>query len=162
VRVGDGVGDLHRNFNRPPHVYRTAGHLRAKRLPLGELEDEVDAAVMFPDIEHGDDVRVGQADDAARLLDQSCRIRGEVRRQDADRDGPSEAGVARAIQVAGSGLLEPLQKIVVSDDAERRRRAHGPGSSSMTLCTSSFASPICSSTMAISIVGRPGVRALWQ
>ena len=46
----------------------------------------------------------------------------------------------------------------MSDDTERGgRRCGHVRSASMTLCTSSFASPICSSTIVMSIVGRPGM-----
>ena len=56
--------------------------------------------------------------------------------------------------------FELLEQVVMRDDTDWcGRSAHGR-LDSITLCTSSLASPICSSTSAISIVGRPGVRAL--
>ena len=61
-----------------------------------------------------------------------------------------------------TGRFELFEQVVMRDHTDRRgRSAHGR-LDSITLCTSSLASPICSSTSAISNVGLPGVRALWQ
>ena len=76
---------------------------RLERLTLLELEREVDAAVVLADVEERGDVRVRQRREAARLLDQRGAVRGEVRRQQTDRDRPSKLRVARAIQIAWAG-----------------------------------------------------------
>jgi hypothetical protein len=67
----------------------------------------------------------------------------------------------RTIQLARARRLEPFEQVVVGDDADGAWRVHGR-SVSITVCSSSFASPICSITKAMSSVGRPGVRAFWQ
>src|SRR5688572_2402050 len=162
MRVGHRVGHLHCKIERSPHVQHASSHLGAKRLSLQELEDQEHAPVVIADIEQGDDVRVRQADQAARALHESGGIGGEGARQQANGDGAAAMGVARAVQLAGAGWVKTLEKVVVCDDAQWSGGVHVRRSSSMTLCTSSLASPICSSTMAISIAGRPGRRALWQ
>jgi hypothetical protein len=68
-------------------------------VPVDELHHEEADAVDLLDREQGDDVRVIEAGDAARLAfepRQAVRIGGERRRQDLDRDLPSEPGVAGA------------------------------------------------------------------
>ena len=88
----------------------------------------------------------------------SAASRREVRRKKPHRDRAPEARVARAEQLARARRLEPLEQVVMRNDAERRRRgiAHPALSRSMTLWSSSFASPICSTTSAMSSVGFPG------
>ena len=77
------------------------------------------------------------------------------------RDGPAEARVARPEQLARARRLEPFEQVVMRNDADRRRSgvAHPALSSSMTLWSSSFASPICSTTSAMSSVGLARVSA---
>ena len=97
-----------------------------------------------------------------------ARSRADSRRSlpAGSRTRPCGRAVCRGRGTARPGRrLQPLEQVVVGDrrrSARRRARAHMPRrSSSMTLCSSSFASPICSRTSAMSIVGRAGrARAL--
>ena len=91
---------------------------------------------------------------AARLAASGVKSGG----QQPHRDGASKPRVARAEQLARTRRLEPFEQVVMRNDADRRRSgvAHPALSSSMTLCSSSFASPICSTTSAMSSVGLPG------
>ena len=161
--IGNGVGNLNRDLHRAPHVHRTPGRLRAQRLSFLELEREVDAAVVFADIEERGDIGMRQRAQAARAGDQALTIDREIFRQQSNGNRSSELRVARAKEISRARRLEPLEQVVVRDDADwRGRRFSHERSASITLCTSSFASLICSSTIEMSIVGLPGCRALWQ
>ena len=59
--VGDGVGNLDRDLDRPADVHRPPAHLRAQRLSLQELEREVHAALVLADVEQRGDVGMRQA-----------------------------------------------------------------------------------------------------
>src|SRR5581483_1885327 len=115
-------------------------------------------------VEERRDVRVREGDERPRLFQQRRAIgfvAREIGWQEPYRHGAAETRIAGAIQLAGTCRLETLQQGVMRDRTNRCGRAHGL-SSSMTLCTSSLASPICSSTSAMSSVGLPGTRVLWQ
>ena len=58
--IGNGVGDLDRDLHRASDVHRTAGRLGAQRLSFLELEGEVDAAVVFADVEERRDIGMRQ------------------------------------------------------------------------------------------------------
>src|SRR5690606_23133911 len=110
------------------------------------------------------DVRMREGHERVRVFDErgaGGAVGKEPLREQAYDNGAPEARVASAEQLAGAGRFQPLEQVVVCDDAYRRGRrcAHF---SSITVCTSSLASPICSSTIARSIAGRPGRRLLWQ
>ena len=105
-----------------------------------------------------------------RLGDQFGACRGArpcKRGQQPHRHRAPQPGVPRSIQLAWPRRLQRLEQVVVGHHADGAGRA-GSGrrghvrSSSITVCSSSFASPICSTTRAMSSVGLPGVRALWQ
>src|SRR6478609_6687305 len=78
--------------------------------------------------------------------------------------GATVPRIPSAIQLTWSGWFEALEQVVVRHGADGRRLLHPATglSSSITLWTSSLASPICSTTIAISSAGRPGSLALWQ
>src|SRR5687767_15107302 len=104
-----------------------------------------------------------QCAQAARGGDQPLTIDREIFRQQSNGNRSSELRVASAKEISGARHLESLEQVVVRDHADRRgRRFSHERSASMTLCNSSFASLICSSTIETSIVGLPGCRALWQ
>src|SRR4029450_5033817 len=161
VRIGNGVGDLDGDFNGTTDVQGTAGSLGTKRLPFLELEGQIHPGIVFAAIEKSRDIGMRERAQSSRPLNQPLSIDSEISRQQAHRNRASELGVARPIEIARPGRLQALEQVVVSDDPNRggRRRGH-VCLASMTLCTSSFASLICSSTIVMSIVGRPGCRAL--
>ena len=123
VRVGDGVRHRNGEVHRAPHVDRPPAHLGSKRLPLEELEDEVDAPFVLADVEHRGDVRMRERRKAARLFDERvARVwRGEVGRQEPHHDRAAKLRIARAEQLAWSGRLEPFEQVVVRDDGDRPR-----------------------------------------
>src|SRR6185295_565961 len=75
--------------------------------------------------------------------------------------------VARAIEISWDGRFRLFEQVVMRDRPQRTRAAAGPERSrgahdrspSITLCTSSFASPICSSSSAMSRTVDHGHRA---
>jgi hypothetical protein len=159
--IGDGVGDLNGDFDCTADVHRAARRLGAERLPLLKLESEIDAGVMFAHIKESRHVGMGQRAQRPRSDNQALTVDGEIDWQQAHRYRASELRVTRPIEVTWTRWLQALEQVVVSDNPERggRRCAH-VCLASMTLCTNSFASLICSNTMVMSSVGRPGCRAL--
>src|SRR5205814_2197335 len=144
---------------------RTAAHLVAQRLAFQEFKDDEDAPLVLADVEDRRDVRVRQRNEAARPLDERLVMRGVyvLFRQHANDDGAAFPRVARAEQFSGPCRGQPLEQVVMRDDCDRTRngRRHSVFCS-ITVCSSSLASPICSMTSAMSSVGRPGTRVLWQ
>ena len=113
-----------------------------------------------------------QRDESARLVHE-CRCAdrlGEVFRQKADGDGASVLRVARAKQISGPGRLQPLEQVVVRDDAERTRNGRRSFSLSLddglhqlfrvadlleTIAMSSVGVPACERSDSRRHAGRP-------
>ena len=125
VRVGDGVGNLDRDLHGAADVHRPARRFGPQRLALQELEREVDAAVVLADVESVVTFGCDRLVRPRACVDERGAVRGEIRGQQPDRDRASELGVARAIQIAGTGRLELLEQVVVGDDTERARARRG-------------------------------------
>ena len=166
VGVGKRVRHLDRQLDSAAHVHWATRHLGPQRPTLQILEDDEDSTVVLARIEQRNDVGMRPGDERPRRLQQGRarrRVGREVGRQEAHGHGSPEACIPRAIQLTETCGLEPLEKCVVGNRADRvLDDGTHRFSSSMTLCSSSLTSPICSSTSAISSVGLPGVRALWQ
>src|SRR5687768_5204 len=174
VRFGDRVGELNAQVDDTPHVHHPSGHFRAKRLSFEILEDEIETTVVLPGLKYRRHVRMRQRCEGSRPLEQRAAIIGRIDkpgREQAHRHRAPEAGITRAIELARTSGVEALEQVVMTDDTDRRRHGNvhvrSGGSSgpplpstddSMTLCNSSFASPMCSMTSAMSSVGLPGIR----
>ena len=168
VRVGDAVGDLDRQL-RPRGARSSAARpsRRAATVPSGTRRRDTTRPSCSPTsnsvVTFGCDSAISDA-----RLRRSATPR--PRHPAVKSAGSSRTATVRPSRVSrarnsspGPGGLEPFEQVVVRDDADRRRSgvAHPALSGSITLCSSSFASPICSSTSAMSSVGLPGhARAL--
>jgi hypothetical protein len=74
----------------------TVLHELSKRLPLDELHDDVVRAAIFTDVEDCRDVGVIQRGSGSSLTfesSESFSVRGKMRGEDLDGDGPLESGV---------------------------------------------------------------------
>ena len=94
------------------------------------LEDDVLAAVVLPAVDHGDDVRVRQPRDGARLAAEALEVLGVlgvVLVEDLDRDLALELAVVRTEHAGhATGSHELLELVAVGDQiAGLRGPRHG-------------------------------------
>ena len=109
VRGGEPARDLGGDGERGAHRQRTAGEPRAQRLALEQLRDQVRHALGPPDVEHDEQVRMGDRADRARLLREPAEpllVRAELGRQDLDGDGAADARIARSPHLAHATRAE--------------------------------------------------------
>ena len=103
VRLGETVGDLHGDVEKPLGRERVSRRQDlAKGLPLHELHRDVDRPVGFADVVDGQDVGVVQGRGRARLLLEALAtigIVGRGGRQHLDRYIAAEPGIGRAIDL---------------------------------------------------------------
>src|SRR5688572_1907213 len=97
--VRDGIGHLNGDLDGSPDIHLPSCRLCAERLALLKLERQIDATIMFADVEKSRDVGMGQRAEPSRPFDQPLTVHGEVRWQEPDSDCASELGVSRTIQV---------------------------------------------------------------
>ena len=133
VRKCEPVGDPERELERPPHrQFPGAQHELLEVLAVDVLEDDVLPSVVVPAVDDGDDVRVREPRDRARLAAEALevfRILGVVLVEDLDRDAPIELAVVRAKDARHpAGAEELLELVPVGDQiAGLRRPGHGSG-----------------------------------
>jgi hypothetical protein len=99
VSRGQSVGDGDRDLDglAPPH---RGGHAGAQRVPLQQFRDRVGDASVRADIMNRQNIRMGHRRDRSGFpleAGQCLGIRGEVLRQDLDRDIPAQPRVPRAV-----------------------------------------------------------------
>jgi hypothetical protein len=123
VRRRQPAGDLGRDVDRLPHSEPGA----AQRLAVDELAHDVALA----DVVHGNDVGVAQGGDGAGLDLESlpaCRIRGDLGRQDLERDIAVQAGIVGTINLThppGTYRRNDLVGPEACAGRERRERREG-------------------------------------
>ena len=126
VRRGQRVGDLDAGGYGIVDRQRPALQAGRQRLAVDQLHDEVpriDAADhRRPDVVQRADVRVGQLRDEAGLPLEAiaaARVGGERGSQHLDRDGPVEARVERAVDLAHPASADEGGDLEVSQPAAR-------------------------------------------
>ena len=92
VRSGQGVGNLHPEFDCLPHLHRAG-----EGLALDVLHHQVLGLAILSDVMQRADVRMIQSRDRTRLALESI---GELGLEDLDRDGAVQSCVAGAVDVA--------------------------------------------------------------
>ena len=113
----EGVGDLAADAQRLIEGKRASRPLEAsgERLALEILHHQVLDVAVAADVVHHADVRMGERGDGARLTleaQPSLGIRGEIRRQDLDGDGPIEPRVAGLVDLAHAASAERRLKLI--------------------------------------------------
>lgn len=114
VRGRERLGDL-----RSDLCDLSNGKLRtAQRDAVDELRDDIGEVSVCPDVEDRHDVRMIQRGNVSRFLletGEARRIRGEIWRQDLERDVASEPRVTRPIQFAHSAAPERGDELIDAD-----------------------------------------------
>ena len=127
VRRGESVRDFSGDLRRLPWTNRSARKPRSERLSRDELGDGIPNALLLPDIEKRHDVRVRQRGNGSGLLLEpadALRIRGKRRGENLDRDFPTEARVAGAVDLAHASPTE-FALDFVGTQARAGQEAHG-------------------------------------
>ena len=121
------VGDLDSVLKRLVKRHCAASQPIRERLALQVLHHEVRGAVLFAHVIEGADVRMIELADRPRLAVESLTevpVVSEPGRQDFDRHGPIEAGVASVVDLAHAAAAEhPLDDI----RTKPRPRVHRAG-----------------------------------
>ena len=105
-------------MSRPPR------DARGERLALEELHDEIVGPVLVPDVVECADVRVLERGDRLGLALEAGLQLGIGVGQDLDRDGPIEAGVVRAVDLAESAGADQRHDLV-GPEPESGAERHG-------------------------------------
>jgi hypothetical protein len=103
VRLGERLGDLHRDVEQPPRRQRPGREQLAQARTVDELHRDVGGAVRGADLVDRDDVGMVERGGGARLgleAPQALGVVGERRRQHLDRDVASETRILRAVDLA--------------------------------------------------------------
>ena len=117
VRLVERVGDLDAAAHRLLERERAALQGFVEGPPLEVLHDEVVGVALASDVVKGADVWMRQLGDGPRLAFEALadgRRRHEARRQNLDRDGAPEAGVAPAVHLAHAAGAERRDDLVGS------------------------------------------------
>ena len=96
-----------------------------EHLAVDQLADHERRAVDLADVEHGDDVGVGDGGGSARLGGEPAGVLGAVadpRRHHLDRDRATEPLVAAAVHVAGAAGADPRLDAVRAEGATEQNR----------------------------------------
>ena len=118
VRVGDRVGDLHGQIDRPARIERTPRDDAIERIAGHELARQKRPAVVVARLIQQGDIGMGQRHSRLRVGQQRValgRIALDAVGRDLDGDGAAEAGVARAKDLAETALADTLEDLVVRD-----------------------------------------------
>ena len=131
-------GHLRGDLERPEHVQLAPLDQRLDGLALDQLHGDEEALGALVDVVDLRDRRVIDGARGARLLEEAglaALVPRQLGRQELERHGPAEAGVARLVDDAHAALAEQLLDLVVLDRppdhrfrmvAERIRRAQRP------------------------------------
>ena len=121
VRLGERVGNLRGERQRPPRIDRMAANRSAQRLTRHVLRREEQPALVFAGFEHRGDARMGQRRRLAGVFDEPgvpLGVGEQFLPYDPERDGPSMPRVAGPIQLADAAGANPIEDLVVSDGLE--------------------------------------------
>ena len=115
VRRGEARGDLPGQVQRSAEGQGAAGELLPKAPSLDDLGDEVEGLALVPDVEDGDDVRIGQRGGGPRLPLEprdALGMAGEGLGKDLDRDRSPEPRVPRAVDLAHPARAERRKDLI--------------------------------------------------
>src|SRR5262249_32900849 len=127
VRAIERVRDLDGRLEELGNRERAAREAVREGLAFQMLHDQVLDAVLMTDIEERADVRMVEARDDARFAFEALPhffAQRQVAGKDFDRDGPVEAGVARAVDLAHASGTEEVEDFVSSEPGSGGE-AHG-------------------------------------
>jgi hypothetical protein len=128
VRVVEGVGHLHRDFERLRHVERAAADTRREQLALHVFHRDEDRLAVFDEVVGDGDVRRAQHRGRLRLAHEPLARFGIAvvgRGEELQRDLTAEPGVFGEEDLAHAARAEPAEHAVVQQLGADDGRAGG-------------------------------------
>ena len=118
VRRGEPLGDLRADVDGGAPLDDVVRQPRAQRLPFEQLRDDEEGAVLVAVVEDGEDVRVRQRRDRARLALEARQRVGVTRgvgKEDFDGDVAAQARIAAAVDRTHPSFAEQRKDLVGTD-----------------------------------------------